>query len=78
MGSQAAMNRARFTDNPDSEGGRDGVEVPELCRSRMRRFYTWGNKYGGLEISEVRRLRQVENRRLSVIVAGKALSLSGR
>ncbi|MGO9605072.1 MAG: hypothetical protein ACLQAT_17075 [Candidatus Binataceae bacterium] len=44
----------------------------------MRRFYTWGNKYGGLEISEVRRLRQVENRRLSVIVAGKALSLSGR
>jgi putative transposase len=38
-------------------------------------FYTWRSKYGGLEVSEMRRLRQLEeeNRRLKSIVADQAL-----
>jgi len=40
-------------------------------------FYTWRSKYGGLEVSEMRRLRQLEeeNRRLKAIVADPALDL---
>ena len=40
-------------------------------------FYTWRSKYGGLEISELRRLRQLEeeNRRLKSIVADQALDI---
>ena len=40
-------------------------------------FYTWRSKYGGLEVSEMRRLRQLEeeNRRLKSIVAEQALDL---
>lgn len=37
----------------------------------------WRNKYGGLEVSELRRLRQLEdeNRRLTAIVADQALDI---
>ena len=40
-------------------------------------FYTWRSKYGGLEVSEMRRLRQLEeeNRRLKSIVADQALDI---
>ena len=45
-----------------------GAKVTELCRRHGisdATFYTWRSKYGGLEISEMRRLRQLaeENRR---------------
>ena len=40
-------------------------------------FYTWRSKYGGLEVSEMRRLRELEeeNRRLKAIVADQALDI---
>jgi putative transposase len=40
-------------------------------------FYTWRSKYGGLEIFEMRRLRQLEeeNRRLKSIAADQALDI---
>src|SRR6185369_7869311 len=40
-----------------------GAKVTELCRRHGisdATFYTWRSKYGGLEISEMRRLRQLE------------------
>jgi putative transposase len=42
-------------------------------------FYTWRSKYGGLEISEMRRLRQLEeeNRRLNLVRSGDALFEGG-
>ena len=45
-----------------------------VCPTRL---YNWRNKYGGLEVSELRRLRQLEdeNRRLKAIVADQALDL---
>ena len=50
-----------------------------LGRPRRRQtFYRWRAKYGGLEVSEARRLRQLEdeNRRLKQLVAD--LSLDNR
>jgi putative transposase len=57
-----------------------GAKVTELCRRHGisdATFYTWRSKYGGLEVSEIRRLRQLEeeNRRLKAIVANQALDL---
>ena len=54
--------------------------MTELCRRHGisdAAFYTWRKKYGGLEVSEMRRLRQLEdeNRRLKAIVADQALDL---
>ena len=55
-------------------------KVTELCRKHGisdATFYTWRSKYGGLEVSEMRRLRQLEeeNRRLKGIVADQALDI---
>ena len=57
-----------------------GAKATELCRRHGisdAAFYTWRKKYGGLEVSEMRRLRQLEdeNRRLKAIVADQALDL---
>jgi putative transposase len=57
-----------------------GAKVTELCRrhgNSEATFYTWRSKYAGLEVSEMRRLRQLEeeNRRLKSIVADQALDL---
>jgi putative transposase len=40
-----------------------GVETGELCRRHgiaRASFYRWKSKFGGLELSEARRLRQLE------------------
>jgi putative transposase len=57
-----------------------GTKPAELCRRHGisdATFYNWRNKYGGLEVSELRRLRQLEdeNRRLKAIVADQALDI---
>jgi putative transposase len=57
-----------------------GVPVKDLCR-RLRvsdaTFYHWKAKYGGLEVNEALRLRQLEeeNGRLKKIVAQQALDI---
>jgi putative transposase len=55
-----------------------GTRVPEVCRKMgisEQTFYRWKKKYGGLEVSELRRLRQLdeENRRLKRMVADLSL-----
>lgn len=57
-----------------------GVPVAELSRKlgiTDATFYRWKAKYGGLEVNEARRLRQLEeeNRRLKQIVAEQTLDL---
>jgi putative transposase len=52
-----------------------GLGTAELCRKRgisEQTFYRWKAKYGGLEVSEAQRLRQLEeeNRKLSRFVGG--------
>src|SRR5229473_6392102 len=76
------MKRARFSEEQiitilkEAEGG---AKVTELCRRHGisdATFYTWRSKYGGLEVSEMRRLRhEEENRRLKSIVADQALDI---
>src|SRR3989304_1129459 len=60
-----------------------GVAVKDLCR-RMgisdATFYHWKAKYGGLEVSEARRLRQLEeeNGRVKRVGGHQALGIAGR
>ena len=51
-----------------------GLSASELCRKRGisdATFYTWRKKYGGLEVSEAKRLRALEdeNCRLKKLLA---------
>jgi putative transposase len=55
-----------------------GAKTPDLCRRHgvsEQTFYRWKARYGGLEISDLRRLRQLEdeNSRLKRLVADLAL-----
>ena len=55
-----------------------GTPVGEICRKMgiaEATFYRWKQRYGGLGVPEIRRLRQLEeeNRRLRQLVAELAL-----
>ena len=55
-----------------------GVTIAALCRQHGmsdETFYKWRSKYGGLDVSEARRLRglEEENQRLKRLVAELAL-----
>lgn len=57
-----------------------GVPPKELCRKHgmsETSFYKWRQKYGGMEVSEARRLKELEdeNRRLKKLVAEQALDI---
>lgn len=56
----------------------EGVKVSEVCRKMgisEATFYNWKKKYGGLGVSELRRLKQLEeeNRQLKQLVADLSL-----
>ena len=55
-----------------------GIKVEEICRKMgisEATFYNWKKKYGGLGVTELRRLRQLEeeNFKLKQIVADLTL-----
>ena len=57
-----------------------GKAVKEVCREHgvsEQTVYRWRNKYGGMEVPEVRRLKELEeeNRRLKGIVADQAIDI---
>lgn len=57
-----------------------GARTEDLCRKHnisLNTFYRWRQKYSGMEISDVKRLRALEdeNRRLKQMVAEQALEL---
>jgi putative transposase len=57
-----------------------GIGIQELCRKHGisdATFYKWRAKYAGLEVSDVKKLRQLEdeNRRLKQMVADQALDI---
>jgi putative transposase len=58
-----------------------GAKTSELCRQHgisTATFYGWRSKYGGLEVSEAKRLKQLEeeNGKLKRIVADQALDIT--
>jgi putative transposase len=75
------MKTSKFTEEQIAFALRQaetGTRVAEVCRkmgiSEMT-FYRWKRKYGGLGVSDLRRLRQLEeeNRRLKRMVADLSL-----
>jgi len=55
-----------------------GMAVKEVCRQHgvtEATYYRWKKKFGGMEVSEAKRLRQLEeeNRRLKTLVADLTL-----
>ena len=55
-----------------------GVKTPDICRRHGisdATFYKWKARYGGLEVSEARRLKSLEdeNRRLKRLLAESML-----
>ena len=55
-----------------------GLPVAEICRRHGisdATFYTWRSKYGGLEVSEARRLKALEeeNRKLKKLLVEQML-----
>ncbi len=61
------MSKARLTETQIVrllKEGEAGVAVPELCRRHgvgHSTFYKWRSKYGGMEASDVRRLKELED-----------------
>ena len=77
------MKRSRFSEEQiigilkEAEAGR---AIGDLAREHgvtETTFYRWRRKYGGLEVSEAKRLRELEeeNRKLKQVVADQALDI---
>lgn len=75
------MKKSKFTEEQICFALRQaetGTRVAEVCRKMgisEATFYNWKKKYGGLGVSDLRRLKQLEeeNRRLKQMVADLSL-----
>ena len=61
--------------------GEQAVNIRELCRRHNlteQTFYRWKSKYGGMEASDVRRLKELEaeNGKLKTLLAEAQLDIS--
>lgn len=77
------MRKSRFTTEQIVSLLREnerGAKVSDLCRREgitETTFHRWKKKFGGMELGDARRLKQLEeeNRQLKRIVADQALNL---
>ena len=75
------MRKSRFTETQivkilkEVEGGRQVKEVCRECGVSDATYYNWKSKYGGMEASDIRRLKEMEdeNRRLKQMFADLSL-----
>ncbi len=60
------MKKSRFTESQIAAILKEadaGMKVADVCRSHgisQPTFYNWKSKYGGLEVSELRRIKELE------------------
>ena len=77
------MKKTRFTDEQIIGFLRQaeaGMSIPELCRSggfSQATFYKWRAKFGGMQVSEAQRLRELEseNAKLKKLLAEAHLDI---
>lgn len=75
------MKKSKFTEAQIAfalKQSETGIRVEEVCRKMgisQATFFNWKKKYGGLGVSELRRLRQLEeeNQQLKKLVADLSL-----
>ncbi len=75
------MRKSRFTEHQivgALKRAESGVAVKDLCRElgiSSATFYQWRSKYGGLEASDLKKLKdlEAENRRLKQMYADLSL-----
>ena len=76
------MKKSKFTESQiikaikSNESGRSVEEVSRELGVSAGTFYTWRKKYGGMEVSHMKRLKELEdeNRKLKKMYAELALS----
>jgi putative transposase len=77
------MKRSRFTEEQIVKILRlqeNGLKVTDICRQNgisEQTFYRWKSKYGGMSVSEIKRLKELEaeNRRLKQLIGEKELDI---
>ena len=77
------MKSKRFSDEQIIkilQEAESGMSVADVCRKHNcseQSFYRWKAKYGGMEVSEAKRLRELEreNAELKKMVAEQALDI---
>ena len=77
------MKKSKFTESQIIgilKEQEQGVKISELCRQHgisEATFYNWKSKYGGMNVDELKRLRDLEqeNARLKKIVANQSLEI---
>ena len=78
------MKRSRFTEEQIigiMKEHQAGLGAAELCRKHGisdATFYNWRSKFGGLEVSEAKRLKQLEdeNAKLKKLLAESVMDVS--
>ncbi len=78
------MKRSRFTEEQIIgvlKEHQAGLSASELCRKHGisdATFYNWRSRYGGMEVSEAKRLKQLEdeNARLKKLLAESVMDVS--
>ena len=83
MGSEDGMKKSRFSEEQiigilkQAENGRPVAELVREHGITETTFYRWRRKFGGMEVSDARRLKELEeeNRKLKRMVAEQALDI---